>query len=325
MFSELVVAYLFLGGAGAGCSFVCCVLGLLSEPKQLEDILRANMRISSALPWVKFFAAGFGASLATLIIGSLCLVADLGKPQQILMVLFQPSFTYINLGAWSIIFCITLSLILLFIWLGFVHVGKRALQIFEALTLIASGSVMLYTGLMLSEIQAVPIWNTSWIAILFVVSALSCGIAVFVCSSIVVGVTHQFRTVLARLAYVDAALIIAEMIIAMLCMVSVWVSATGSVESGSATGMAAIASLNNILAGSLAVAFWLGFFGIGMVVPLIQDIIIARNNGESQLGTQSYTRLILMLSTSLCVLIGGVFLRFIVVESALHPMMGFIG
>ena len=94
LFSELAVAYLFFGGAGAG---TCAVMGVLecanlgrygtratyrttkkSQPRLIRWV-RSNLRVPHEL-----LSRGWVLCLVLLAVGSLCLMADAGRPERVL-------------------------------------------------------------------------------------------------------------------------------------------------------------------------------------------------------------------------------------------------
>ncbi len=90
-------------------------------------------------------------------------------------------------------------LISLFLILGFVHM---ALLLFSKLnerterglgTVIAvlGFGIMLYTGLLLGLLKAVPFWNTPALPLLFVLSALSTGVAIVLALAYLVRLVRQ--------------------------------------------------------------------------------------------------------------------------------------
>ena len=112
LFSELAVAYLFFGGAGAG---TCAVMGVLecanlgrygtratyrttkkSQPRLIRWV-RSNLRVPHEL-----LSRGWVLCLVLLAVGSLCLMADAGRPERVLSLWLAPRFTVVTVGAWAL-------------------------------------------------------------------------------------------------------------------------------------------------------------------------------------------------------------------------------
>lgn len=76
------------------------------------------------------------------------------------------------------------------------------------LALVAGISVAVYTGLLFSDMKAVPLWATPVLPLLFAVSSLSCGCAVVVGTACFSGTLSVFGSVLRQVANADAALLV---------------------------------------------------------------------------------------------------------------------
>ncbi len=320
MFSDLIITYLFLGGTGAGCCFIAAALGLLAEPEAMKSLLATRMRTLDGQPWKRFFAALYLAALGALVIGALCLMADVGRLDRVLLLLFQPMPTYIAFGVWVIIACALFASMRLLVWLGMLPLSRRMASIMDILCLIASAAVIVYTGLLLSNVQAVPLWNTPWLVVLFALSALSCGIALAFCAAFVSRTMTMFASTLMRLTKIDAGIIVIEAIVTVVCLLSVWSAAGGVTGPADSTGQAALISLESLLTGSLAALFWAGFVFVGLAVPFVQDIVIVRTSHDAIPQDRVNARISFMLGTAGCVLVGGLILRVLIVQAALHPL-----
>lgn len=319
MFSELVIAYLFLGGAGGGCCLVTAALTLLAQPAPLAQVLAMRLRGAASRPWRRFFIALHLASLGVLILGAICLMADLGRPDRLLLLLFQPAPTYVSFGAWAVTLCVIFVLASCSCWLGLLPLTRRQLLALDALMAVAAAAVVLYTGLMLSSMPAIPLWNTPWLVALFVLSALSCGIALALCAAFASGSMPLFQSTVFRLMRVDAALIVLEVLVGAFCLVAVWVGAGGLEEAANSTQAAARASLTSLLTGPHAVLFWGGFAFVGLVLPFLQDCFLVRS---VRAGASNALRRygLGVMGAALCVLFGGLMLRLLVVDAALQPL-----
>ncbi|WP_165253920.1 NrfD/PsrC family molybdoenzyme membrane anchor subunit [Adlercreutzia sp. ZJ304] len=320
MFSDLVVAYLFLGGTGAGCCLIASILALLAEPTEIDRFLVYGIHSASAQTWRRFFSALYIAALGALFLGAICLMADLGRPDKLLLLLFYPTPTYMAVGTWFIIVCSISALLCVVLWAGHMRISRKCLTVLSIIAGVSSIVVMVYTGLMLSDIRAIPVWNTFWLVLLFVLSALSCGIALALCSSLISGSLTAFYSTLVRLSKVDAAIILIEAAVGFFCLFSVWSAAGGLAGPADSTGQAAFDSLESLLVGPLAVTFWVGFAFIGLAVPFVQDIAISRKRSNLMRMGKSSSSALFILSTAACVLFGGALLRFLVVQAAMQPI-----
>ncbi len=317
MFSTLVVCYLFLGGAGAGACLVLAVLGLLSPRDQVAVMTssrskrrRAMMRVPNA--YRLLFVPGLIAALGTLIVGMIFLAVDLGRADRIVLLFIAPSASYITAGAWSLMLCAALSLLLLMVWMGLGRWRDAVVRVMEVLVIVASIVVMVYTGLLLQSMPSVPLWNTPWLPVLFVLSSASCGIALVLGISVFSGAGQAFHGVLKRLVVVDAVLVAAEGVVLalFLAMLAGTLPAESSLIDG--TQMAASTSLQELIAGDYAYLFWSGFVLVGLLIPLVLDIVLARR-ARFLPGT--------ILAVAACVLVGGFILRLCMVDAGVHPIL----
>ena len=89
----LVAVYLFLGGVGAGAYTIAALNGFLG--KEMELSTRIGL-------WIGFPA---------LLIGSICLIADLGSPRHAFLAGMKPGSSWIARGTWIISIFMVLSLV----------------------------------------------------------------------------------------------------------------------------------------------------------------------------------------------------------------------
>ncbi len=137
----------------------------------------------------------------------------------------------------------------------------------------------IYTGILLSGFSARPFWNTSILGPLFLVSGLSAAAA------LVILVTRD-RLEREAFARIDLALIGVELLLVALMIIGLSV--------GSAVQLDA---LDLILGGPFTLLFWVGFVGLGLLVPLALEAL------------EMSGRLRVALIAPLLVLVGGFLLR----------------
>ena len=293
MFGELVVGYLFLGGAGAGGCLTCALLGLLADREELAPALAARFRTGAGRRWTRLLAPALTLSVGCLVLGIVCLAADLGRPDRLLLLMVSATPSYISFGAWALVACTLLGAALVAVWRGAMAVRGGALAALEALTVVAALATAAYTGLLLASMPSVPLWCTPWLPVLFTLSAASCGIALVMAAAWVSGAATDFGAVLARLALADAALIALEAVAAAGALLSAWAS-SGAPAADLAAGLlagagvlpdaagaaatptaaAARASVLTLTAGPDAWLFWGGFGLAGLAAPLALDLVL---------------------------------------------------
>lgn len=223
----LVISYLFLGGAGAGLFLVSLYM---------------------AHPWSQ------ALGLTILIVGTLFLMLDLGRPERFWRAFFRPRTSWISRGCYFITALMVLGGLNIAI-----EFAGRDFGIFATVTTAAAAAaavaVMIYTGFVLSPSPAIPFWNSTFFPIVFFAYSLLAGIDFLILASPVlpspaIDVVHlekiQFGLVLICLLLVMSHL---------------------SVMSGSA--VAARKSIQLLTQGKWGALFLGGVIGAGLVIPLL--------------------------------------------------------
>ena len=307
VFSELIVAYLFLGGCGGGGCAVCSALGLLSDGDDVRRGLACRFRDGCGRLYARLFGAGFTISLIAQVLGIVSMLADVGRPDRVLLLAASSPANYLVLGFWSLTLCGLCALALALVWTGLAPARLWAFRTLHGLALVAGLACALYTGLLLSGMPAVPLWNTPWLVAVFLLSSISCGMALLLLAGFLSRATDVFGTVLRRVANADSWVIVVEA----LCVAG-WllaVSAAGGADTPTPTDVAALASFRQVIEGAQAPWFWIGLAGFGLVVPLVLEIL--GRIAPSQIRT---------LVAAACVLAGGAILRYVTIAAAVQPM-----
>lgn len=344
MFGAAVVCYLFLGGAGAGACLLLAVGGLLVPRSRLAPAppgvgsvddtngISGGMfgRLIVSREYRRLFAPSYVCGAGVLVLGIVLLAVDLGRADRLLLLVTQPHATHLVIGAYALFFCVVLAVALALVWGGFVRrMSWRMLVALEVALCVCSLVVMAYTGLLLQSLAAVPLWNTVWLPVLFVLSSASCGFALVLGIAQFTGMADVFATVLRRAMASDAGVVAAEILVAFALVASVSANAdAGTAASASAvladatgatgvtgvtgTALAAARSAEWLLRGSGAPLFWGGFLGLGLVVPLVAETVALRLRSISAN---------VALGLAACVLAGGFALRWCVVEAGMHPVL----
>jgi formate-dependent nitrite reductase membrane component NrfD len=143
-----------------------------------------------------------------------------------------------------------------------------------------------YTAVLLSAFSARPFWNTGVLAPLFLVSGLSTAAALVA----LLTRDHGERAWFTR---IDIVLIIVELVLVALFLINL---ATGSAKQIEALECC-------VMGGPYTFAFWVLFVGIGLLIPLVLEIMEMRGLGKP-----------LALAAAVLVLFGGYTLRYVMVE-----------
>ena len=323
MLGPLIVCYLFLGGTGAGACLVLAVLGMLA-PRELVAVQGAGVRsvgrdlagmhavLRPPAPYRRLLAPGYAAALVALALGMVCLLADVGRADRLLLLLTSPALSHVAVGAWSLVVCAALAVLAGLAWAGLARRWRfAAVRVLQVALALAALAVMLYTGLLLQSLNAVPLWATPWLPALFVLSSLSCGMALVLAAAQLTGAASAFATVLGRLAAVDAAVIVLEAAV-LAAFAGTALAGIGGDFLVDRTAEALAASAEALVAGEAAWLFWGGFVLAGLAVPFALDVALARLRRP---------RPVIALVAAACVLAGGLAMRFCVVEAGMHPLL----
>ncbi len=171
-------------------------------------------------------------------------------------------------------------------------VGKWSVKFLENPKLIKATAILcivlgimlgIYTGVLLSAFGARPLWNSSLLGILFLVSGLSTAAAF-------VHMVSKNKEEKVQLARADNSLIVAELVIIILFIIGLLSSAQSGID-----------AVMLILNGKFAAVFWVFIIGLGLVIPLgIQLLAVNHKIKHTNVAP-------------IMVILGGLFLRFVIV------------
>ncbi|MCL6471809.1 MAG: polysulfide reductase NrfD [Firmicutes bacterium] len=295
-----IALYLFVGGMSAAAYYVGVFADLIGKDRYKEVA-----RIGSYIV------------LIPIIIGLLMLVVDLGRPLRFwhLMLQLGPVNTGIiirpgsvmSLGTWFLVaFSAVCGVAYPLMWLAKERFASN-IPVLSALAekddirravgvlgLPIAFLVAIYTGVLLA-VSSRPIWaDTVLLPVLFVISATSTGIAaiILLLSLSKSGAHHEVR----RLEKGDNFMIKLELVFVAILAIALFISPR------------AIGAIKNVMVGDFAVFFWLGFIAAGLLIPFNIQRFGLQNSSLSTKG--------LAVTSSVLVLLGGFFLRFIVLIAA---------
>jgi formate-dependent nitrite reductase membrane component NrfD len=285
----LIVAYLFLAGAGSG-AFISAVACDLLAPDWSKSLARAGSLAAGPL----------------ITIGTVCLVLDLeaGLWQPWRQIYLVSNFS--SMITWGVI------ILSFFIPIAFLYaaalneitiVGKYARKYLRHLEVVGSVFAVAtagYTGVLIAVVNGVPFWNTPLMPVLFMASAMSTGLAVAMIGAAILDI-NTIRT-LSNFALGHIIFLSVEAVVLMLL---IFMSLTRSVE--------AAASANILISGVLSPYFWLIVVILGIIVPFILSILEYFRYGEMP----KY----LVVGADLLVLLGGMSLRAVIIFSATSPQI----
>lgn len=276
--------YLFLAGTGAGAYLASTLMDLFGygEPAKV----------------------GFVIAAPTVLVSTLFLIADLGKPERFIKAFMSPQHSWISRGT---------LILTVFIILGLVHIGfgiwpfpvldAQTLVVLKALTSVFAAATAIYTGILIGVVVARPFWNNGMLPLLFLISATSTGIgAIFLSGGIWFGLTgaseaKEVHGMLVTLGRVDMLLIALESLVLYFYLSIVSVRSKESVSL--------------LLSGPMSGLFWGGFVLLGLLLPFVLDwAAVYASVGAASLAIATISGIML--------LVGGLFLRALILAAGLR-------
>lgn len=252
MFNDFIACYLFLGGAGAGTCVVLTCLGvanLLSSPsvKDFPQVKSVVLR--------RFFGFGFLLVAAICLVGALCLLLDLARPDKVITLLFSPTITVVSVGAYTLVAVIFLSSLLGLTWLGVLRPPRWLVYLLSGIIVFLSFVLMTYTAVLLQIISRIALFQSEWLVVLFLSSSLSCGTAFTIFIAAIVRTYDPLLAQLRKILVVDFVLIVIEILSLAAFLFFAKPGAEGAVMA--------------LMQRPLAMPFWFGLVVCGLIVPAV--------------------------------------------------------
>ncbi|MDO0825475.1 NrfD/PsrC family molybdoenzyme membrane anchor subunit [Desulfosporosinus nitroreducens] len=281
----MIVIYLFTAGLSAG-AMITSNLAFLYGGQEFERVSRWGAYLSP-------FPISLGLGV---------LVLDLGSPfnfyQLFLTLELSSPMSY---GSWIILFFTLLSFGYLYLWLpqAYQKVGqtlqlerwKKRLAMLMPFLSIAVAS---YTGLLLNAAVR-PIWDAPLLPILFLISALSTGVAAVIMISNLSPWKRARHKELHVLTKADAGLIILECLIILIMIVM-----------GRSSSASESMAFSSLLVGNYVWVFWLLIVGLGLIIPLFMELMELKGKIPVKWVWP------VTISSSFLVLFGGFFVRYVI-------------
>ena len=282
VWGPMIAWYLFLAGASAGAFLTSAFV----EAKYPESV---KMRVAGRIIAPIFLGIG-------LVMLMLDAEAGLHNPLRFFWLIANPG-SVMTLGVYFI--CVFMPVALVSALLEVLK--KPVPKWLTWVGIVFAFAVAAYTGFLLGVVKAFPLWNNAVLPILFVVSALSAGLAATSLVGLLVDRERFEQMWLIKKSHVILSAIEMVVLATMLVIVS-----AGSVEGA--------ASVYSLVAGQYAPAFWGGIVLLGLVAPFIIEgypVFITKRVETSM------TSMVVSVIGEAGVLVGGFMLRLLVVLSAL--------
>jgi formate-dependent nitrite reductase membrane component NrfD len=233
----------------------------------------------------------FVAWLLSLLMGVSYMI-HLSHPFRFWRMFMKPKTSWIARGFIFIMLFISLTFITLILRQWFPE-ATGAITTFKVLAGVFAFAQSIYTGFAVSYVNAIKVWNSAIVPILFVTCGITGGLAILLAvfiagdSSQIAALENIIRVVLIALAIIIG--------------VYLWNTTYSSA--------AARDAIKRLIGGSLAPLFWVGVFLFGIVIPVAISISTLYA-GEASSG--------LLITAIVSEIIGGLALRFAILKAGVY-------
>ena len=303
--NEIIAIYLYLAGMGAG-SFV---IGTLIHWASLIDWLGVKIN-PSFLPSLSLLGYTLNLSKVPILwgpilvaIGAPFLIMDLGIKWRFMYACLNPKTSWVARGFLILSIFIILGLVLFaksvlpFEWL---HGESPFWLIPEIIAIIFALATAIYTGILLKATKSVPLWNTYFLPLLFLVSALSTGSMAIILSTLGTGLFSHDAGALKVLMGGEQILVVIEGIVLYLFLSRRYAAAEQGKE-----------SVRLLLFGEMKLIFWGGVVFLGFIFPVVLESIASFFPGNA----------VLVFVAGILLLFGGFFLRLGVLHAGIKEQI----
>jgi formate-dependent nitrite reductase membrane component NrfD len=304
-----VIIYLFLGGLSAGAVIIS---GHVYHLAGGGNFGRFGYQI-----------AKYGALIAPLpvMIGTSLIIWELGRMFRVVNLFKVVNLSPMNIGSWLLSFFIVLTVAYAATFLPKNAGPGDKLEKFRktlawCIVPVAYG-VAVYTGVMLGATPGRPFWNSSILPAIFLLSAISAGIAAIILVSTLFRKKTDDPQVEADHHEGMFLLLAIDTVVIALELVSLFIL----IIFGYLTVESARAAVSLVLwGGSMAVAFWGGIVFLALVLPLVIELPMVAP--KMLYGKPFRPPMALEIGVATCILVGGFILRYLVVVAGQisHPV-----
>lgn len=302
--SWLPAIYLFLGGLSAG-AFLTVALVKLFKPDKFRTTVMGGM-------WI---------AVAALAVGLFCLIAEVEKPFQAIIMFnsFVNFGSWMTIGAWILFAAFVVFLLNALLatdkvtawlaksWKKLPEIQGTLGKVLAVIGAVLAVCVAVYTGILLGAAPAIPLWDTWLLPALFTVSAFDTGLAAVLILAAFVERDSAFTPIRDLLEKVVMGLVVLEAVV-----LAAYVTTMQSAGSNEAISVGILTS------GQLSGQFWGLVVVVGLALPLaaaIAQVVLSRKRQDKQMAVA------LPVAGGACALVGGFTLRFVVLAAGVHAAL----
>lgn len=284
IWGPIIAWYLFLAGLGGG-AFVTSVFIRFRHP-ECTRLIRIGRIIAPVVVAVGLCLLMFDAH------------AGFAHPLRFALLLTN----FGSVMTWGVVFLaafVVLALIALLIDL----LKKTVPQWLDIAGMVMGLCVAVYTGCLLGVCEGFPLWNNAILPVLFLVSAVSTGMAAVLLAGVFAAPDEFNRVVVLKKFHFWLPVVEMVLVLALLFITAANPSSAG------------IGSVMTLIAGDWAVVFWVLFVAVGLVIPTILELWMLWVT--TPVMEHSRTGQMISGFSDLGVLVGGFVLRLMIVSTAL--------
>lgn len=268
VWDSTIAIYLFLLGVAAGATLLAVFFkrsGKLADPSQ---------------SWI--VRTGGVIAPVALTTGLVILIFHLTKPLTFWYLMFNYQFhSIMSMGV--LLFQVYMAV--LFLWLAIVfkallaqlierflppfkfvlnllNLAEKAIQPIEWCLVVLSLLLGAYTGFLLSDLISYPMLNTLWLPALFLASGTSSGVAAVLIAVLLIGRVSTHSDEVKFLHKWEKPAVFAEIVLLVIFFANLYYG-----------GGQQTASVVNAFASGWGTVFWVGVVGIGLVLPIVSNLI----------------------------------------------------
>jgi formate-dependent nitrite reductase membrane component NrfD len=279
---------------GAGSHIIGTILNWFVHPSRIVAIWGQSLDpAKAALLWGPILVA----------IGAPFLILDLGIKKRFLFACLNPRTSWVARGFIILSIFIIFGLVLFIksvLPFGWFHAESGLWRIPEIIAFIFAFGTALYTGILLKATKSIPLWNTYFLPLLFLVSALSTGSMAIILSTLGSGLFSHETAALKVLMIGEQILVVIEGIVLYLYLSGRYRASEQGKD-----------SVRLLLFGEKKFIFWGGIVLLGFIFPFVLEGIAAFSHGN----------VLLIFSSGFILLCGGFFLRVGVLSAGLKEQI----
>ena len=244
------------------------------------------------------------------VVGGFLMLCDMGQKKEWYHTFTRPGSSWMSLGAIFLTLFIVLNLVHIFvgIWPATgLAVGQGAYWTLGIITSLVAVVVLVYTGLLLGVVKAIPFWSESYLPWLFVFSGLSTG-------SMATALVYSLYKFAGGGGAVQPLAVLACFTFFVIILKAIVLASYLSAMKGRAN-----ASVKTVTSGKLAGVFWGGVVVAAVVLPLVFEGL------KAFVSLTPFPLLVLALIGGVIGLIGGFMLKNVIVRGGARPLLNVQG